>query len=214
MYSRFLFPQKHFPMEHGSVNIKKIDRVIAYIVHHAWVKTGVFIVAVLEATISPLLPELVVGAVLTYRKDISWKLLSLISALGSVVGVAVLYAVGKFLYTTYQSTFDSFFGSGTLATYGEQLLQGNTFITMFVASFTPLPDRVFALLSGIYSLNFLIVLIAFFLGRLLRVGIVAYLSYEWGDEARVYIKRNTQKAFIGIIVIVGIYALARVSGIL
>lgn len=212
----YLFPLETLSMVPASVkpSIGKIDTTINYIVHHAWVKTGVFFVALLEATISPLLPEIVVGAILTYRKDISWKLLSAVSAVGSVVGVGILYAVGKFLYSTYQVFFDKIIGSGTVAQYAGSLLEGNAFLTLFVASFTPLPDRVFALLSGIYSLPIVVVAVAFFLGRLIRVGIVAYFSYHFGDEAREYILRNTKKATGIIVGIVIIYILLRVSGIL
>ncbi|MDB5259882.1 MAG: lipoprotein [Candidatus Nomurabacteria bacterium] len=174
----------------------RIDRWIKYIVHHAWIKTAVFIVALLEATISPLLPEIIVAAVLTYRKDVSWKVLSLISALGSATGVAILYLVGKFLYNLYKSFFDSWLGGATISHYTDIILHQNTFISMFLAAFTPLPDRIFAFLSGLLSLNFIVVIIAFFLGRLIRVGIVAYFSYKFGDEARVYILKHTKRAIL------------------
>ena len=100
-------------MEQNLVNkkIKRVDRWINYFIHHTWVKTMVFVVALLEATISPLLPEIVVAGVLVYRKDISWKILSFVSAIGSTSGVIILYFIGKHLYYTYQSFFDNFFGS-------------------------------------------------------------------------------------------------------
>ncbi len=203
-------------MEHDSANlsVKKIDRAINYVVRHAYIRSAIFVVALLEATISPLLPELVVAAVLSYRKDISWKVLSVISALGSTAGVAILYTAGKFLYKTYQVTFDGWFASGGIATYGAKALEGNTFITMFFASFTPLPDRVFAFLSGVYTLPFFIVLLAFFSGRLLRVSIVAYFSFHFGDEARRYIIKHTRTATIIIVAVVLLYLLLRLSGIL
>ena len=197
-------------MEHASASktlekdVKKIDKWIAYIATRSWVKSGVYVVAILETTISPLLPELVVAAVLSYRKDISWKLLSIISALGSATGAALLYVSGKFLYAHNQSFFDGVFGSH-LGTYSEKLLEHNTFISMFLAAFTPLPDRVFAFLSGLFSLPFIVVVSAFFLGRLIRVCIVAYLSYEYGDEAREYILKHTKRAIIIVVVAIAAY---------
>ena len=118
-------------MEQNFVNttlqkeVKMIDRWIAYVATRSWIKTGVFIVAFLETTISPLLPELVVAAVLSYRKDISWKLLSAISALGSAAGAALLYVVGKYLYSTYEAWFQSFFDSSLLATYTQTMFEHN-----------------------------------------------------------------------------------------
>ena len=75
-------------MEQNFVNqgVHRIDRWVKYVATRTWIRTGIFVVAFLETTISPLLPELVVAAVLSYRKDISWKLLSIISAAGSAFG--------------------------------------------------------------------------------------------------------------------------------
>lgn len=207
-------------MEHVSDNksikpIKRIDKWVSYVVHHAYVKTAVFTVAFLEATISPLVPEIVVAAVLTYRKDISWKLLSLVSALGSITGVTTLYILGKFLYKTHEIYFDNFFDSGgRIATYTQDILSQNTFVAMFLASFTPLPDRIFSFLSGVLSLPFPIVVIAFFCGRLLRVGIVAYFSYRFGDNARTYILKHTKRVTIVLAVVIAAYVLYKIACIL
>ncbi len=203
-------------MEHVSANkkAKRIDRWVAYVVHHTYVKTAIFIIAVFEATISPFLPEIVVAAVLTYRKDISWKLLSLVSALGSITGVTILHILGKFLYKTHEGYFDHLLDTGHFAQYTQEILTQNTFVVMFLASFTPLPDRVFAFLSGVLSLPYGLVIIAFFLARLLRVGIIAYFSYKFGDNARAYILKHTKRAGIVIAVVVVIYILFRIKGIL
>lgn len=196
-----------------SKEVRNIDKAIAYIATRKWIRSGVYAVAFLEATISPLLPELVVAAVLSYRKDISWKLLSVISALGSATGAAALYFTGKYLYATYQTFFDTILGS-SLGAYTEQLFAHNAFVSMFLAALTPLPDRIFAFLSGVVSLSFLIVVIAFFLGRLVRVGIVAYFSYEFGDEAREYILKHTKLAVTIAVCALLVYILLKYFGIL
>ena len=188
-----------------------IDRCIKYVIHHTYIKTTIFIVAVLEATISPILPEIVVAGVLTYRKNVSWKLLSLISALGSVTGVTILYLFGKFLYKTNEIWFNSILnGGGRISAYTQDILTQNTFITMFLAPFTPLPDKVFSLLSGVLVLPFFIVILAFFSARLLRVGVVAYFSYTFGSDARVYILKHTRRFTISLVVVLIIYILYKI----
>ena len=202
-------------MEQNFVNteVRKLDKVIAYIATRSWVRSGLFVVAVLEATISPVLPELVVAAILSYRKDISWKLLSAISALGSAVGASILYLVARLLYARHTIFFDKMVGS-ELGSYSNQLFEHNTFVSMFLAAFTPLPDRIFAFLSGMFSLPFLAVFFAFFLGRLIRVGIVAYFSHRFGDEARHYILKHTKFATITLIVLLALYVGLKYLGIL
>jgi membrane protein YqaA with SNARE-associated domain len=194
-------------------DVKKIDKWIAYVATRSWVKSGVYVVAVLESTVVPVLPELVVAAVLSYRKDISWKLMSIISAFGSMTGAAIMYLLGKFLYIKHAYFFETFLGSG-LGTYGERLLDHNTFVTIFLSAFTFLPDPIFAFLSGAFLLSFPIVLLAFFLGRLIRVGIVAYFSYEYGDEARGYILKHTRLATGIVVSLAVLYALLKYLGIL
>ncbi len=193
--------------------VKMLDRWIAYIATRSWIRTGVYIVAVLETTVSPLLPELVVAAVLSYRKDISWKLLSLISALGSATGAGILYIFGKYLYKAHAAFFEKILG-GALGVYTENLFHYNTFVSMFLAAFTPLPDRIFAFLSGVFSLSFPVVVAAFFIGRYIRVGIVAYFSYHFGDEARHYILKHTRKVACVIVVLLCLYIAFKHFGIL
>lgn len=203
-------------MEQDFVNkgVGRIDKWVAYVATHAWVRVGIFFVAVLETTISPLLPELVVAAVLTYRKDISWKVLSVISALGSATGAATLYLAGRYIYRTHQGWFENLFSSSALTQYTETLFTHNAFVSMFLAAFTPLPDRIFAFLSGVFSLPFLVVVAAFFMGRLIRIGIVAYFSYHFGDEAREFILKHTKFATISLCILVTIYIILKMQGIL
>ena len=206
-------------MEHDSANnklqaeVSRIDRWIRYVATHAWVRSGIFVIAFLETTISPLLPELVVAAVLSYRKDISWKVLSIISALGSATGAAMLYIVGKYLYVTHKIFFDNWIGT-TLGGYTESLFAHNTFVSLFLAAFTPLPDRIFAFLSGVFVLSFPVVVIAFFFGRLIRVGIVAYFSYYFGSSARRYILKHTKRVTIIVVILIVLYILLKTQGIL
>ncbi len=193
--------------------VTHIDKWIQYVATHKRIKTGIFIVAFLETTISPIFPELVVAAVLSYRKDISWKLLSIISALGSTLGAGAVYLLGKFLYKTYESFFTKWLGT-SFGAYTEGLFTHNTFVSTFLAAFTSIPDRIFAFFSGVFLLSFPVVLAAFFLGRLIRVGIVAYFSYEFGDEARAYILKHTKWVTITLVILVAVYILLKVRGIL
>lgn len=208
-------------MEHNSADIsieiekeaKRIDKWVAYVATRPWIKRGVFVVAALEATISPLLPELVVATILTYRKDISWKLLSVISALGSATGAAILYVAGKYLYRAHEAAFDKVLGT-VVGSYSEKLFEHNTFISIFLAAFTPLPDRIMAFLSGVFELSLVITIVAFFLGRFLRVSIVAYFSYKYGKEARRYVLKHTKNVTIALVGLVVAYVGLRYFGIL
>lgn len=166
-----------------------------------------FVVAFLEATISPILPEAFLAVVLAYRKDISWKVLSLVSSLGSATGAMLMYFAGMKLYNSYGQQVLSFLHGEGVAEKAQELFDSNAFMAQFTASLTPLPDRVFSFLAGAFLIPVLTIFIATFLGRLVRVAPVAYLSFEYGDEARVYIKRHTKKVSIGLLILIVCYVL-------
>jgi membrane protein YqaA with SNARE-associated domain len=151
-----------------------------------------FCVAFLEATISPILPEAFLLLVLAYRKDISWKLLSVISALGSSFGALSMYLLGNLLYSTYGQTIITFLHGGDVVEKARTLFSHNVFMAQFLAALTPLPDRVFSFLAGAFLVSPFLVFVATFLGRLIRILPIAYLSYEYGDEARFYIMKHTK----------------------
>ncbi len=184
-----------------------IDAIINRLSKTKYLKIVTFIIAFLEATISPILPEAFLIVVLAYRKDISWKVLSLISALGSSVGALSMYLLGAMLYKSYGQNLLAFFHGEAMAEKAKVLFAQNAFYAQFFAALTPLPDRVFSFLAGAFLISPVIIFFATFLGRIIRVVPCAYFSYEYGDEARVYIKKHTKKVSIAIGVLVVLYVL-------
>lgn len=166
-----------------------------------------FVIAFLEATISPVLPEAFLLVVLAYRKDISWKLLSLVSAFGSSCGALLMYLLGMKFYSSYGMQLLTFLHGESVAEKAKVLFAENAFMAQLIASLTPLPDRVFSFLAGAFLISPVIIFAATFIGRLIRVVPFAYLSFEYGDEARVYIRKHTRKVSIALIALVICYAL-------
>ncbi len=88
------------------------------------------------------------------------------------------------------------------------LLQGSGFYTwlgiLFLAGFTPLPYKVFTIVSGLISFNFPIFILISLISRGLRFFIVSYLSSKFGDTFTKFMNRNGQKWFtiIGIIIVI------------
>jgi membrane protein YqaA with SNARE-associated domain len=87
------------------------------------------------------------------------------------------------------------------------LFADNVFIAQFLATLTPLPDRVFSFVAGAFGASLITVLTATTLGRLLRVSVIAYLAYEWGDEARDFIKKHTRLAVLLLAGLAALYVL-------
>jgi membrane protein YqaA with SNARE-associated domain len=103
-----------------------------------------------------------------------------------------MYLLGHLFYDTYGQRVITLLHGGDVTAKAEVLFHENVFMAQFLASLTPLPDRVFSFLAGAFLVSPFIIFVATFLGRLVRIAPVAYLSYEYGDEARFYIKKHTK----------------------
>lgn len=98
------------------------------------------------------------------------------SALGGVAG----YGIGMVLFGTI--------GSWVIDTYGLQeefALIGvrygeNAFLTVFTAAFTPIPYKLITIAAGVFKINFVVFVIASFIGRGMRFFLVAFLMHHLG----------------------------------
>ncbi|MBP6888813.1 MAG: hypothetical protein KBC21_03890 [Candidatus Pacebacteria bacterium] len=191
--------------------VLKTDSILERLSRSKHISLITFVLAFLEQSISPILPEAYTALVLSYRKDISWKFLSFVSACGSTFGALLTYSIGYFFYAAYGEKIIATFGWNTVFENARLLFVDNVFVAQLVASVTPLPDRIFSFVAGAFGLSLFLVLLASFLGRLTRALIVGYLAYEWGDEARNFIKKHTKAATIAITIFVVFYILYTIS---
>ena len=75
---------------------------------------------------------------------------------------------------------------------------------MFLAGFTPLPYKVFTIVSGMIGFNFPIFILISIISRGLRFFIVSYLSYKFGDTFTNFMNLRGQKWFtiIGFVIVI------------
>jgi membrane protein YqaA with SNARE-associated domain len=64
------------------------------------------------------------------------------------------------------------------------------FLLAFLGAVTPLPYTLTALAAGTIKGNLLLFILGSFVGRMLRYGIVAYLTYVFGEKALGLIRKN------------------------
>ena len=75
---------------------------------------------------------------------------------------------------------------------------------LFLAGFTPLPYKVFTIVSGLISFNLPVFILISLISRGLRFFIVSYLSFKFGEVFTDYMNKNGSKWFtvLGIIIVV------------
>ena len=88
------------------------------------------------------------------------------------------------------------------------LTQGEGFYTwlaiLFLAGFTPLPYKLFTIVSGLISFNIVIFILISLISRGLRFFIVSYLSFKFGEKFTKFMNQHGHKwfTFFGFIIVI------------
>jgi membrane protein YqaA with SNARE-associated domain len=135
-----------------------------------------------EASFFPIPPDFILIAILGAKQQKNWFYYSMLTALWSVLGGALGYAIGFLL-------FDSV-GQWLVTTYNlqdhmitvKELFDQNAFWAIFISGFTPIPYKIFTISAGFFSINFFTFIVASIISRFLRFFIVGYIMKVFGKE--------------------------------
>lgn len=119
-------------------------------------------------------------------------LMSLFSVLGAFFG----YWIGHSFWLMVEPFFFEYVFSPSEFHYVKDMFSENTFSTMFIAGFTPIPFKVFTVVAGVVSAPLATFFIASALSRSLRYFFLAILFYFFGPGIRSWIDRHFEKATV------------------
>lgn len=154
--------------------------------HAPWV---LFWVAFAESSFFPIPPDVLLMPMILANLQRAW-LYALICTVGSVLGGVAGYAMGYYGF--------AFFGQPLIDFYHAQekfiLLQHWytewDVLIVFAAGFSPIPYKIFTVLSGFMQANLLMFILASLLSRGARFFLVAGILYWGGERLRGWIERN------------------------
>ena len=116
---------------------------------------------------------------------------AMIAALTSVIGGCIGYSLGFWFWETAQGFFHQYVFSAKQLKVVTDQFNDNAFVAIFLASFTPIPYKVFAISAGIAKISISTFIFASIVGRSLRFLVIGALLYKWGPS----IKENIEKYF-------------------
>lgn len=154
-----------------------------------------FIVAYLENIILPI-PGDVLVAPLAARPEYKWKSVAFFATLASLLGALTAYAIGYFFYTSIGESIIHFYHMQSTVDIFQSMYAKYGLLTMFVVGFTPIPDKVFCLLSGSLGVSVIPFALAMGSGRCLRYVIVAYVADTYGRGAYAFIKKELPRLML------------------
>ena len=165
------------------------------------------IISFIESSFFPIPPDVMIIPMVVAKKNDFFKIFliaTVFSALGGIFG----YLIGAFFFDLGMQIMNFYGYEDKVNNLRNNLIEGNSFyawlVILFLAGFTPLPYKVFTIVSGLISFNLLIFILISLISRGLRFFIVSYLSYKFGDLFNKFMDQHGSKWFtaIGILIII------------
>ena len=161
------------------------------------------IVAFTEAIFSPFPPDPLLVAIGIFRLDLI-VLLSVFVTISSVTGATLGYALGR----TFGKSIAYRLVSSKRIESAEVMFKKYGMWVILLAAFTPIPYKVFAILSGVMNFDIRRFVLVSLIGRGMRFISLAFLVLIFGDDVKRFISGNFEILTAGIGVTVGIILFA------
>ncbi len=158
-----------------------------------------------EAIIFPIPPDFFLMAILAANSGRRWAYYSLVTSIGSVLGGLISYGIGYIFFDSFGQKIIDFYHIQDSFDTAKNLFQDNAFWAVLVAAITPLPDKLFNLVAGLFKVNPLIFLSAYIIARSARFFLVGFIMRLFG--ARVARVMYRHLSVISVILLVLVLAL-------
>ena len=172
-------------------------------------------IALFEASWFPLPPDILLIALCLGAPKRSFRFAT-ICLVGSVIGAALGYGIGHFLWISPDGTptaiadffYDHIFSVESFNNVGSLYDRFNFWI-IFTAGFTPLPFKLFTVAGGMFDINFAMFIIASIVARGMRFFLIGWLIWKFGAPIKVFIdKYFNLLASLFTVMLIGFTALA------
>ena len=177
------------------VSLKKniIRRLYDWVISWAETRYGtpaLGIMSFCESSFFPIPPD-VLQIALSVGKPLRSFWYATVSLVGSVSGALLGYLIGFAFWMATQDFFFTYIPGFTEEVFDKvkELYQGNAFLAIFTAAFTPIPYKVFTVAAGACSISLWTLIVASIIGRGARFYLVAALMYICGPTVKTWIDR-------------------------
>lgn len=147
-----------------------------------------FFIAVIESSVFPVPPDVLLLALCVGAPKRSLRF-ALICAAGSVLGGMLGYAIGYGAWHVVRDFFIPYVFPQAAFDKVAALYQGNAFVAILTAAFTPIPYKVFTIAAGVFGVNFWTLVVASVIGRSARFFLVAGMIFIFGARIKALIEK-------------------------
>lgn len=165
-------------------------------------KEVLFFLSVLEAIIFPLpIDPLLIGmGISTPKKALKY---SWIVIFGTVLGAVIAYGLGLWAWQYIETWVYTYIFSPEKFQLISKQFHEHSFLALFLASFTPIPFKVFTLTAGAIKAPFLPYLLACTVGRICRFLPQGIALHFYGKKAGLFLEKhfNRISIIIGLVLV-------------
>lgn len=151
----------------------------------AWALFGI---ASVESSFFPIPPDVLLLALCVGAPRKSFWF-ALICSAGSVLGGMFGYLIGASAWQALQNWFIPYVFSQELFDKVQLLYQGNAFVAVLTAAFTPIPYKVFTVAAGVFDVHFWTLVSASMIGRSARFFLVGGFLYFFGPPVKALLEK-------------------------
>lgn len=160
------------------------------------------VISFFEAIFFPIPPDFILIAILATNKARRWAYYSLITSIFSVLGGMVSYGIGYLFFDTLGAKIIELYNFQEWFDSTKALFQQNAFWSVLVAAITPIPDKLFNLLAGLFKISPIVFLIAYIIARSARFFMVGFLMKIFGVRiARIIYRHLSIFLWVALVVI-------------
>lgn len=167
-------------------------------------KLILFVLSVVEAIFFPLpIDPLLIGmGILKPKKALFY---SWIVVAGTIMGAIIAYGLGLWAWPYIETWVYQYIFSPQKFKYIASQFYEHSFLALFLASFTPIPFKVFTITAGATKAPFISYLLACVVGRICRFVPQGIALHFYGKKAGMILEKyfNIISIFFGLIVILG-----------
>jgi membrane protein YqaA with SNARE-associated domain len=142
-----------------------------------------------ESSVFPIPPDALLVPMALARPDRAWRL-AWICTVASVLGGALGYAIGFFLFETVALPVLNTYGYGDAVIQFEHWFERWGAAVVLVKGLTPLPYKVATLAAGAAKMDFALFVLTSFVARGARFFLVAALVRLFGPSVRSFIEKR------------------------
>lgn len=169
--------------------LKNLYDYVLKLATHRHAEFWLFTVAFVESSFFPIPPDVILIPMIMVAFHNAFRY-AFVCTVGSVLGGIVGYAIGSGFEETLGQAIISFYGAQEYYAIMQEWYNEQLILIVGAAGFSPIPYKIFTILSGMMHADFATFTMASIVSRGARFFLVAWLLWRGGPRLKIWIEEN------------------------